>query len=128
MIPLALRPLILIVDDNPTVTHLLRRVLEQEGLAVLAVGGGLAALEAIRREPDVALALLDVRMPGLDGPQTLTLLRRIRPELRAFFLTGDPSPYAPDELRARGADAVIAKPFAISELVREIRGVLALRS
>ncbi len=79
------RPLILVVDDDPSVRLVLRHMLEKANLAAVIAGSGREALETLRRGLDIALALLDVRMPDLDGPQTLGLLRQICPDLRTGF-------------------------------------------
>jgi CheY-like chemotaxis protein len=118
------RPLILVVDDDPSVRLVLRHMLEKANLAAVIAGSGREALETLRRGLDIALALLDVCMPDLDGPQTLGLLRQICPDLRIWFLTGDPDPYSVPGLLDLGAEAVISKPFAVTDLVRKVQEVL----
>ena len=59
----------------------------------------------------IALVLLDVRMPGLDGPKTLEALRKLNPEVPACFMTDNTGDYEPQELLQRGATYVITKPF-----------------
>jgi two-component system cell cycle sensor histidine kinase/response regulator CckA len=118
------RPLILVVDDDPAVRLVLRHILEKADLTAVIAGSGQEALESLRREPGIALALLDVRMPELDGPQTLGLMRHVCPDLRVCFLTGDPDPYSVPGLLDMGAEAVISKPFAVTDLVRRVQEVL----
>ena len=85
--------------------------------------------EAVRLYPDlrgqVALALLDVRMPGLDGPATLRELRRLDLSLRCCFLTGDPGGHGVEGLRALGVERVFLKPFRLADLAAAVREVLA---
>jgi DNA-binding response OmpR family regulator len=115
---------VLLVEDEAYVRTILTLALERAGVRVVAAPGGHAAAELLRAEPGVHAALLDVRMPGLDGPQTLTLLRAIRPSLRCCFLTGDHDPQRVLELLALGGDAVIGKPFSLADLVQAVRLLL----
>jgi len=119
-------PGVLVVDDDPQVRHLLELVLSREGFAVWSAASGRAAVEFYRQHRDrIGLALLDVRMPVLDGPQTLAALRRVNPQVRALFVSGDTGEYAPEALLGMGADAVLQKPFDLAELSRAVRRVLA---
>jgi DNA-binding response OmpR family regulator len=85
---------------------------------VWAARGGRAGVEVFRREhPHVTLVLLDVRMPGMDGPQTLAELRRIRPDVCCCFMSGCTHPYTADGLLALGAAHLFTKPFVVEELL-----------
>jgi CheY-like chemotaxis protein len=118
-------PTVLVVDDDPAVLAMLRLALARKGFAVLAAEGGEAAVELLRTAPGpVGVALLDVRMPGLDGPATLAALRQIDPGLPCCFMTGHAGGRGDDDLRATGA-AVIHKPFAVADLADTLRGLLA---
>jgi len=117
-------PTILIADDEPPIVELVRFTLEEPDIRVLEAFDGVSALEIARREsPD--LALLDVRMPGIDGVE---LCRRMRasPECagtRIVMLTA--AAQAEDRARgmAAGAHDYLTKPFsplALMELVRSL--------
>jgi signal transduction histidine kinase/HPt (histidine-containing phosphotransfer) domain-containing protein len=67
---------ILIVDDDPSTRLAMSELLQAPGLNIIAVGSGLDALRAVLRS-DVALILLDVRMPDMDGFETATLIRSL---------------------------------------------------
>jgi serine/threonine-protein kinase RsbW len=119
---------LVVVDDEPAVRRLLELVLTWEGLAVWPAAGGRAAVEFYRLHGDrIGAVLLDVAMPGLDGPQTLAALRQINPQVRALFVSGGRGDYAPEALLAMGADAVLQKPFDLAEVCRAVGGVLARR-
>ena len=106
------RDTILVVDDDRAVLALLGTALPEYGLAVLTAAGGEEAVEVYRRHREaVALVLLDVRMPGLDGPATLAALRQVDPLVRCCFMSGNTGEYAWDDLTALGAVCVFAKPF-----------------
>src|SRR5262245_47163997 len=90
-------PGILVVDDEVHVLAVLAVALRQAGFCVWTAADGTAALETYPQyRGAIDLVLLDVRMPGLDGPQTLAALRRQDPGLRCCFLSGDVSPYTPE--------------------------------
>jgi CheY-like chemotaxis protein len=115
---------LLVVDDEEDVRSLLTMILEETGLRVLSAPDASTAVNLVRTEPSIGLALLDVRMPGSDGPRILALLRRIRPGLRCCFLTGDATPYGVPGLLAMGAEAVFGKPFELPDLVQDVRRLL----
>ena len=114
---------VLVVDDDPTVSDVLRRYLEQAGCEVrLAADGadGLAAIAAQR--PD--LVVLDLMMPGIDGLEVCRRVRRQLPDLPVVMLTalGEEA----DRVLGLevGADDYVTKPFSPRELVLRIRSVL----
>src|SRR5262249_45350297 len=78
--------------------------------------------EAYRRHGRaVAAVLLDVRMPGLDGPQTLAALRRLDPAVRCCLMSGEPGGYTAEELLRPGADGLPGQPVALGELAARVR-------
>ncbi|PZV92656.1 DNA-binding response regulator, OmpR family, contains REC and winged-helix (wHTH) domain [Micromonospora phaseoli] len=111
------------VDDDLTVSDVVRRYLEQAGCEVqLAADGadGLAAIAAAR--PD--LVVLDLMMPGIDGLEVCRRIRRQLPDLPVVMLTalGEEA----DRVLGLevGADDYVTKPFSPRELVLRIRSVL----
>jgi CheY-like chemotaxis protein len=119
-------PVVLVVDDEPQLLEMLRCLLEDLGFAPLLAPGGWRAVEMYERHhAAVAVALLDVRMPELDGPQTLRALRRVNPAVRAVFMTGEAGAYTPGALRELGGAAVLLKPFRAAELRARLREALA---
>jgi CheY-like chemotaxis protein len=114
-------PGILIVDDEPVLRELLRVLCAGRGFAVHVASSGLDAVDLYRRHQDaVALVLLDVCMPGMDGPQTLAELRLINPAVRACFMSGFAGDYSPEDLRSRGALRLFDKPFQVTTLADEL--------
>jgi CheY-like chemotaxis protein len=112
------RPGILVVDDDVGVRILLNAVLWQNGFRVWLVGDGLQALELYPEErPDIDLVLLDVQMPGLDGPHTLAALQRLNPAICCCLMNGGSGPYTEEELLDQGAIHVLQKPFHLTALV-----------
>jgi DNA-binding NtrC family response regulator len=115
----AARPAILVVDDEPAVRLLLEAGLRQQGYAVLLAATGEEALEVFQRQRGaIHLVLLDVRLPGRDGPATLAALQAVDAQVRCCFLTGDLGGYTEEDLRQRGALKVFYKPFDLPRLVQ----------
>ncbi|WP_327008420.1 response regulator transcription factor [Dactylosporangium sp. NBC_01737] len=114
---------VLVVDDDPTVSDVVRRYLEREGFVVELAGDGQQALDAYHAErPD--LVVLDLMLPGIDG---LEVCRRLREQDRALpviMLTalGEES----DRVLGLeiGADDYVTKPFSPRELVLRVQSVL----
>lgn len=110
-------PGILVVDDEEPIRRLLQMVLQRQGFTVwLAADGGQALKLYERYRSQIALVLLDVCMPRLDGFETLAALRKLSPDLPCCFLTGHAGNYSERQLRQQGAARVFAKPFALPEL------------
>ncbi|HEY8582037.1 MAG TPA: response regulator [Capillimicrobium sp.] len=113
---------VLVVDDSDLIREAAKIALGLAGWEVEAVASGEAALEAAAARPPDGI-VLDVVMPGLDGPQTLARLREDprTADVPVAFLTGQADDDAARaELTATGA-AVIAKPFALPALAGQIR-------
>jgi CheY-like chemotaxis protein len=118
------RPCILVVDDSEALRRLLHTALTRAGFQTVVAASGHEACTRLAEEPAVDIALLDVRMPGLSGPDTLLALKAARPNLLCCFMTGDSGDYDPAELVRMGALAVIPKPFHLADLVQTLRGFL----
>jgi CheY-like chemotaxis protein len=124
---LATKPGVLVVDDEPAIRALLRAALERSGFAVWVAVDGHEAIQVCEKVgPQISLALLDVRMPGLDGPATLRALQNLNPDLACCFMTGDAGKYTESELARYGAARIFAKPFALADL-RAFLWMLAAR-
>lgn len=126
----ASRPLgILVVDDEPAIRTLLVAALPHYGFRVFPAADGAEAIALYRRhQTEIAVVLLDVQLPGLDGPQTLSVLRAINPHIRCSFMTGDPGDYTEEELLNRGAARVLRKPFRLPEVIKAVYQLVSARS
>jgi CheY-like chemotaxis protein len=121
------RPGILIVDDDAGVRELLTKVLLDQGFVVFWASNGRQAIEVYQKQrPDIDVVLLDIQMPGLDGPQTLAGLQKVNPEVYCCFMTGGDGNYTEDELLERGALHVLQKPFHLSRVVQLVRQLVDL--
>lgn len=109
---------ILVVDDDSAIRDIARQILADHGFRVVEARDGGEAMRAIDIEPP-ALIVLDVQMPGVDGP---TFARELRTRLRRVplvILTGVPDPKR--EADRCNAEAFLRKPFDADELVRIVR-------
>src|SRR5256712_1770180 len=114
---------ILVVDDDPRITDLLRRVLAYEGYSVAsAASGGEALNRSLERPPD--LVVLDIMMPGLDGLEVAQRLREAGDNVPILMLTARDT--VADRVKGleTGADDYLVKPFAPEELVARVKALL----
>jgi DNA-binding NtrC family response regulator len=115
-------PAILVADDSPSIRLTLLRLLAKQGFRIhMAQDGREAARIYARERQHIKLVLLDVCMPVLDGPATLTALQAINPQVRCCFMTGGLGRYTEEELLDRGALAILPKPLPFSELLPLLR-------
>ena len=111
---------VLLVEDDAAISEPLARGLSREGYDVTLAVDGPAGLAA-GMEPQVALVILDVGLPFLDGLEVCRRLRAARPKLQILLLTArSEEVHAVDGLDA-GADDYIAKPFRLAELLARVR-------
>ena len=110
---------ILVADDEWTVRPVLSVALGGRGFALWLAADGHEALDLYRRHREtIDVVLLDVRMPGRDGPQTLAALREVNPRVRCCFMSGDLGRYTEPGLREFGAAAMFQKPFRVAEVTQ----------
>jgi CheY-like chemotaxis protein len=113
---------VLVVDDDECVRGVLNVAMRQQGFAVWLAVDGQEALDLYRRHREtIDVVLLDVRMPGLDGPQTLAALQELNPRICCCFMSGDPGRYTVERLRDLGAAAVLPKPLHFAEVAQVLR-------
>jgi CheY-like chemotaxis protein len=106
------KPVILVVDDVMAIRMMLDLALSQDGFAVKLATTGHEAIDLYRKHHDeIALILMDVQMPGMDGPATLATLQQINQELKCCFMSGSTGKYTSQELLDMGAVHVMMKPF-----------------
>ncbi len=118
-------PTIALVDDDRNILTSVSIALEAEGFTVRTYADGESALKALQAKP-VDVAVLDIKMPRLDGLELLSRLRKTT-SLPVIFLTSKDE--EDDELHglALGADDYIRKPFSQALLIARIRALLRRR-
>ena len=114
---------ILVVDDESRMRKLVRDFLEREGFAVLEAGDGQEAVEIFYEHKDIALIILDVMMPHMDGWETC---REIRKDSKVPIIMLTARSEERDELQGfeLGVDEYISKPFSPKILVARVEAIL----
>ena len=115
--------LILLVDDEPSITQLARLYLEREGFHVLSVGDGESALDEVNRQRP-ALMVLDVMLPKLDGFEVCRRLRAAGNQVAVIMLTARDEDIDKIIGLELGADDYLTKPFNPRELVARVKAIL----
>ena len=118
---------ILLVDDDPVVRDSLGKWFVSEGYRVETVSSARQALELVQHDSwDVAL--LDIKMPGMDGMELQARLRDIDPEMPLIIMTGYASVETAVQALKRGAYDYITKPFDPDELVHLVQNAIDHRT
>ena len=116
------RAKVLVVDDEPPIVRAVQAYLEKEGFQVYTATDGLGALKAARAfRPDVIV--LDIMLPGMDGLEVLTTLRR-ESDVYIILLTARVDETDRVVGLTLGADDYVTKPFSPRELAARIRAAL----
>ncbi|MBN2244004.1 MAG: response regulator [Acidobacteria bacterium] len=117
---------ILIVDDEQDFITALAKRLRAKGWDTETASGGKEALEKAAGEDFIAI-VLDLKMPGLDGIETLKRLKKINPDLQIILLTGHGSIRDGVDAMKHGALDFLEKPADFKELVQKIKSAKAKR-
>ena len=112
---------ILVVDDEAALRDILQAHLQHQGFQVWTAANGDEALDhCCNHSDEIAVILLDVQMPGLDGPETFDGIRELDVDIPVCFMTGDPGDYEPSDLLRRGVRYLFGKPFRMADVVRVV--------
>jgi DNA-binding response OmpR family regulator len=114
---------VLVVDDEADVRLLLRRILEAEGFQVFDADGALSATHELGASQPPDIVLLDIGLPGVDGMEVLTRIRR-GSDVPVIMLTGRGDQEDRVAGLRGGADDYVVKPFVADELLARIESVL----
>ncbi len=114
----AVKPLVLVVDDERHIVDLLTELLEDEGYRVLRAYDGVGALEIVDGQDDLDLVLADIMMPRLDGLGLLSRVRERNIALPVVLMSAAVTPLTNDA-------PYISKPFEIDELLAVLAKQLA---
>jgi DNA-binding NtrC family response regulator len=111
---------ILVIDDDESVRKVLASALEDEGYIVETAENG---SEAIRKSNAnfYNLALVDIRLPDMEGTKLLTEMKETIPKMVKIIVTGYPGLQNAVEAVNRGADGYIVKPFKMGDLLRTVK-------
>lgn len=114
---------VLIVDDEQSIVQSLSGLLSDEGFEVSTAVNGYDALKAIESQsPD--LVLLDIWMPGMDGIETLTEIKKINPQIQVIIITGHGTIETAVKATKLGAFDLVEKPLSIDKIILSINNAL----
>jgi PAS domain S-box-containing protein len=111
---------ILVADDDQGILDLLKEILEYEGFKVSTALNGRDALRAARKNP-VDIAFLDLKMPQMDGLDTLKAIKEIDPTVEVVIMTAYPSADTLRDIIENGASDYLIKPVERMEILRSLR-------
>lgn len=113
-------PRILIIDDDENIRKVLVAILEDEGYNVESVGTAKEAIERTRKKY-YNMALIDIRLPDMEGIELLTRMKDTTPKIRKVIITGYPTLQNAVDAVNRGANAYIVKPFDVDKVLKTLK-------
>jgi len=111
---------ILIIDDDDNIRKVLQTILEDEGYHVDTAETAKKGIEK-SEESFYNLALIDVRLPDMEGIELLTKLRETKPKMRKIIVTGYPTLQNAVSAVNKGADGYVLKPFDVEKILATIK-------
>jgi DNA-binding NtrC family response regulator len=117
---------ILVVDDDENIRNTVKAILEDEGYVVDLAATGKEAI-IITEEKAYNLALLDIRLPDMEGVELLKLMKDTVPRTRKIMVTGYPSMQNAVAALNKNADAYLIKPVDIEKLLNTVKEQLLLQ-
>ncbi|MDH5459900.1 MAG: response regulator [Candidatus Bathyarchaeota archaeon] len=111
---------ILIIDDDENIRKVLTTILEDEGYIVESVDTAKKAIERTRKK-FYNLALIDIRLPDMEGIELLTKMKDATPKMRKIIITGYPTLQNAIEAVNRGANSYVVKPFDMVNVLQTIK-------
>ena len=116
---------ILFVDDEPEITFMGKKMLENLGYKVSTKSDSMSAFEEFKKDPKkYSLLVTDQSMPNVTGTELATLMKEIRPGLKVIIITGFADNISKEELSQSGISEVILKPMRLDDFSKAIRRVL----
>ena len=116
---------ILIVEDEQQLRELLKMLLSSKGYNIIVAEDGEEAVRLYRRhQQEIALVMSDMGLPKLAGDEVFRQIRRIDPKAKVMLASGFVEPSAKSELLKAGVRDFVQKPYAASDLLRKVRGVI----
>lgn len=111
---------VLVIDDEEAFLQSLKKRLGKREIEVLTATSGPEGLDILHQNRDIDVIVLDVKMPFMDGLQTLEFIKRDFPTCEVIFLTGHATVESAVEGMKRGAFDYLMKPCFIDELLQRI--------
>ncbi|MCP4267785.1 MAG: response regulator [Candidatus Brocadiaceae bacterium] len=108
---------VLIVDDEPGIRTTLAEILKDEGYNVVVAENGYKGIDAAKKT-NFNFAIIDMKMPGLNGIDTLKRIKRISPDTKIFFMTAFLAEDVLDEEAKRQTHEIFYKPIDIDLILK----------
>jgi len=119
--------MVLVVEDDTSLRHLVVRMLAGGGFETLAAGRAAEGLSLVReRQGAFDLAIIDMVMPGMSGLDLASDLQREYPSLKILYISGYVGSLAAEALARRSPDRVLLKPFTEETLLERVRTLLEI--
>ena len=113
-------PVVLIVDDEPPIRQLVRKIMEASEWVVLEARDGGEALHLLATVPHVDFLVTDLQMPVMDGKQLAQTVRLLRPRLKVLYLTGYSEMLFTSAKVLTDNEAYLDKPFTPKALIEAV--------
>lgn len=113
-------PFVLLVDDEAPFVETMTKRLEKRALRIISALSGREALETIKNNQNIDVVILDVKMPGLDGIETLGEIKKHYPLIEVIMLTAHATVESAIEGMKRGAYDYLMKPCDIEQLIEKV--------
>ncbi len=120
------KKLILVIDDDKSILRTFTRILTKNGYEVAVAETGKEALEKSKKQ-DFDVALIDIRLPDMEGTDVLIKMQKLIPEAVKIMITGFPSLETGVKALDEGADAYLVKPVKPEELMALIEEKLRIK-
>jgi DNA-binding NtrC family response regulator len=119
---------VMLVDDEVPFVETMTKRLTRRNLIILSAYSGQEALEKLKEHKDVDVVILDVKMPGMDGIETLREIKREHPLVEVIMLTGHATVETAIEGMKLGAFDYLMKPCEVEQLVAKVQEAKAKKS
>lgn len=119
------RPTVFVIDDEENIRIMAADMLTDSGYNVITSGDGEEALKIFRQSADkMDLVLLDMIMPGIDGPEILNRLKELKPDVKVILSSGISAEDVPEDMLQSETVEFIEKPYLIEELLVKINNMI----
>lgn len=115
-----LKPMVMLVDDEVPFVETMTKRLKKRELKIISAHSGLEALEKLDKNRNTDVIILDVKMPGIDGLETLERIKKEYPLLEVIMLTGHATVENAIDGMKRGAFDYLMKPCDINQLITKV--------
>ncbi len=115
---------ILVIDDEPQIAELTALMLESLGHQVVSCNDPQEAIGLVEQE-EFHLVLTDLGMPGISGWEIASKIREVSPKTHVVMMTGWGASFKEEDLKEKGIDALLSKPFRLNDMVRVLSKLFA---